>query len=213
MTQPVFHNAHTLAAVEAFPLPQFMTRTRREVDPKDAINARHFENWQTRGTYGVMNRPDLNKQAPLFDMAPNDSRMNTQSFRSQPRFDADSHQGGQNPYFDKYDTAADARNMTRELRASVYEDKRSGYAEESQALLQRNMDGGTLRFPPAPSPMDGGTLRFPPAPSPMETHAPASQTHPSPMEKQMEAALSMRPQRDDIRLFFKPTVSTGDKRA
>ena len=198
MTQPVYHDAHTKSAVEAFPLPQFMTRTRREVDPKDAINARHFENWQTRGAYGVMNRPDP-KGPPLFDMAPNDSRMSGQSFRTQPRFDADSFKGGQNAYFDKYDTASDARNTTRELRASVYEDKRTGYTTESQALLQRNMDGGTLRFPPAPSPM--------------ETQAHASQTHPSPMEKQMEAALSMRPQRDDIRTFFKPTVSTGDKRA
>jgi hypothetical protein len=180
MTQPVYHDAHTTSAVEAFPLPQFMTRTRREVDPKDAINARHFENWQTRGTYGVMNRPDLGKQAPLFDMAPNDSRMSGQSFRAQPRFDADSFKGGQNAYFDKYDTAADARNMTRELRASVYEDKRTGYTEESQALLQRNMDA---RFIPVD------------------------------LKEQTNASLSLRPQRDDIRTFFKPTVSTGDKRA
>ena len=185
MTQPVYHDTHTTSAVEAFPLPQFMTRTRREVDSKDAINARHFENWQTRGAYGVMNRPDLNKRPPLFDMAPNDSRMSGQSFRSQPRFDADSFKGGQNAYFDKYDTASDARNTTRELRASVYEDKRTGYTMESQALLQRNV----------------------------ETRAHASQTHPSFMEEQVAAALSMRPQRDDIRTFFKPTVSTGDKRA
>ena len=140
MTQPVYHDTHTTTAIQAFPLPQFMTRTRREVDTKDAINARHFENWQTRGAYGIMNRPDLTTQSPLFDMAPNDSRQNSQSFRSQPRFDADSYKGGQNPYFDKYDTASDARNMTRELRASVYEDKRTGYAHESHALLQRNMD-------------------------------------------------------------------------
>jgi len=202
MTQPVYHDAHTTSAVEAFPLPQFMTRTRREVDPKDAINARHFENWQTRGAYGVMNRPDLNKRPPLFDMAPNDSRMSSQSFRSQPRFDADSFQGGQNPYFDKYDTAADARNMTRELRASVYEDKRTGYTEESQALLQRNV--GTLRFP---TPLRGDAS----VPTPLSSGASMNAT--SFIEEQVAAALSMRPQRDDIRMFFKPTVSTGDKRA
>ena len=157
-----------------------MTRTRREVDPKDAINARHFENWQTRGAYGVMNRPDLGKQAPLFDMAPNDSRMSGQSFRAQPRFDADSFKGGQNAYFDKYDTAADARNMTRELRASVYEDKRTGYTEESQVLLKRNVESRFL-------PVD--------------------------LKEQTNASLSLRPQRDDIRTFFTPTVSTGDKRS
>jgi hypothetical protein len=209
MTQPVYHDTHTTSAVEAFPLPQFMTRTRREVDPKDAINARHFENWQTRGAYGVMNRPDLNKRPPLFDMAPNDSRMSGQSFRSQPRFDADSFKGGQNAYFDKYDTAADARNTTRELRASVYEDKRTGYTTESQALLQRNV--GTLRW---------GDTSFPPCPlsrgadvksTPLSREAGVNAT--SFMEEQVAAALSMRPQRDDIRLFFKPTVSTGDKRS
>jgi hypothetical protein len=179
MTQPVYHDAHTASAVEAFPLPQFMTRTRREVDPKDAINARHFENWQTRGAYGVMNRPDP-KGPPLFDMAPNDSRMSGQSFRAQPRFDADSFKGGQNAYFDKYDTASDARNTTRELRASVYEDKRTGYTTESKALLQRNMDA---RFIPVD------------------------------LTEQTNASLSLRPTRDDIRTFFKPTVSTGDKRS
>jgi len=166
--------------MEAFPLPQFMTRTRREVDPKDAINARHFENWQTRGAYGVMNRPDPHSRPPLFDMAPNDSRMSAQSFRSQPRFDADSFKGGQNAYFDKYDTASDARNMTRELRASVYEDKRTGYTMESQALLKRNMDARFIPVDP---------------------------------KEQTDAALSLRPTRDDIRIFFTPTVSTGDKRA
>jgi len=191
MTQPVYHDAHTASAVEAFPLPQFMTRTRREVDPKDAINARHFENWQTRGAYGVMNRPDP-KGPPLFDMAPNDSRMSGQSFRSQPRFDADSFKGGQNAYFDKYDTASDARNTTRELRASVYEDKRTGYTTESQALLQRNV--GTLRFP-----------------TPLSREEGVKST--SFMEEQVAAALSLRPTRDDIRMFFKPTVSTGDKRS
>jgi hypothetical protein len=179
MTQPVYHDTHTTSAVEAFPLPQFMTRTRREVDPKDAINARHFENWQTRGAYGVMNRPDPNSRPPLFDMAPNDSRMSGQSFRTQPRFDADSFKGGQNAYFDKYDTASDARNTTRELRASVYEDKRTGYTTESQALLKRNVESRFL-------PVD--------------------------LKEQTNASLSLRPQRDDIRTFFKPTVSTGDKR-
>ena len=180
MTQPVYHDTHTTSAVEAFPLPQFMTRTRREVDPKDAINARHFENWQTRGAYGVMNRPDPNSRPPLFDMAPNDSRMSGQSFRTQPRFDADSFKGGQNAYFDKYDTASDARNTTRELRASVYEDKRTGYTTESQALLKRNVESRFL-------PVD--------------------------LKEQTNASLSLRPQRDDIRTFFKPTVSTGDKRS
>jgi hypothetical protein len=34
--------------------------------------------------------------------------------------------------------------MTRELKASVYEDKNTGYVEESNKLLQRNFDNRWL---------------------------------------------------------------------
>lgn len=140
MTQPVFPDNHTISAYNAFPMPQFMARSRREIDTKDAINSRQFEHWQTDSKYDAYNRPDINKQAPFYDQMPNDSRMNERSYRSQPRFDATANRGVQNPYFDKYDTTFDARNMTRELRATVYEDKHTGHLKESQKLLQRNFD-------------------------------------------------------------------------
>ena len=140
MAQPVYPDRHTISAYEAFPLPQFMARSRREVDTKDAINARQFEHWQTDGKYDTMNRPDINKQAPFYDMLPNVSRSNDKSYRAQPRYDADASRGVENPYFNKYDVTFDARNMTRELRASVYEDKNTGYLQESEKLLQRNFD-------------------------------------------------------------------------
>jgi len=144
MAQPVYPTRTTEQAYEAFPHPQFITRTRREVHPTDAINARQFEHWQTDGKFGYNDRPDMNKQAPFFDMNPNTSRTNGKSYRAQPRYDASAGRGGENPYFDKYDTAADARNMTRELRASVYEDKNTGFQHESQKLLQRQFDNRWL---------------------------------------------------------------------
>ena len=144
MAQPVYPDEHSISSYNAFPVPQFITRSRREVDTKDAINARQFEHWQTDGKYDVYNRPDLNKQAPFYDMLPNGSRMNDRSYRSQPRFDAEGHRGIQNPYFDKYDATFDARNMTRELRATVYEDKNTGYLKESEKLLERNFDSRWL---------------------------------------------------------------------
>lgn len=140
MAQPVFPDKHTISAYNAFPVPEFMARSRREIDTIDAINARQFEHWQTDGKYGVYNRPDMNKQAPFYDMMPNSSRMNDKSYRAQPRYDANGERGVQNSYFDKYDTTFDARNMTRELKASVYEDKNTGYLSESSKLLQRNFD-------------------------------------------------------------------------
>jgi hypothetical protein len=144
MAQPVYPDQHTISAYEAFPLPRFVTRTRREVDATDSINARQFEHWQTDGKYGVMNRPDLNSQAPFYDMLPNVSRTNDKNYRSQPRYDVDAPRGVENPYFDKYDTTFDSRNTTREVRASVYEDKNTGYLQESQKLLQRNFDNRWL---------------------------------------------------------------------
>lgn len=144
MAQPVFPDQHTASSYNAFPHPQFITRTRREANTFDSINARQFEHWQTDGKFGTNNRPDINKQAPFYDMLPSDSRMNSRSYRSQPRFDADSSRGAQNPYFDKYSVTDDSRNMTRELKASVYEDKNTGYVEESNKLLQRNFDNRWL---------------------------------------------------------------------
>ena len=140
MSQPVYPDSHTISAYDAFPLPTFMARTRREINSIDSINARQFEHWQTDGKSGVLNRPDMNQQAPFYDMLPNVSRINDRSYRSQPRYDSESNRGVQNPYFDKYDTSYDARNMTRELRASVYEDKNTGYLKESEKLLERNFD-------------------------------------------------------------------------
>ena len=107
---------------------------------KDAINARQFEHWQTDGKSDTNNRPDMNSQAPFYDMLPLDSRGNDKQYHPQPRFEADGPRGVQNPYFDKYDTTFDARNMARELQASVYEDKNTGYLKESNKLLQRNFD-------------------------------------------------------------------------
>ena len=143
MAQPVFPDQRTISAYDAFPLPTFMPRTRREVNQIDSINARTFEHWQTDGKYDTMNRPDTNSQSPFYDQMPNDSRMNNKSYRSQPRYDVDSDRES-NPYFDKYDTSFDPRNMTRELRASVYEDKNTGYSKESEHLLQRNFDNRWL---------------------------------------------------------------------
>jgi hypothetical protein len=144
MAQPVFPDSHTISAYNAFPLPKFMPRTRREINPIDSINARQFEHWQTDGKYGIMNRPDLNSQAPFNDVLPNVSRTNDQSYRSQPRYDVDAGRGNENPYFDKYDTSFDSRNMVRELAASVYEDKNTGYLRESEHLLERNFDNRWL---------------------------------------------------------------------
>ncbi len=153
MTQPVYPRSSSASA--AFPLPQFMPRTRREVNATDAVNARQFEHWQTNGKHGVYQRHDMNQQVPFYDVMPNSSRSNDRSYRSQPRYDVEAERGVQNPYFNKYDATSDSRNMARELRGSVYEEKHTSYAAESSSIMERNMEnrwflpGG----PPMPAPV------------------------------------------------------------
>jgi hypothetical protein len=144
MAQPVYPDSRTRSAVQAFPMPQFVGRTRREYDTKDSINSRQFEHWQTDGKHMEYDRPDMNRQAPFYDMMPNTSRTSDRSYRAQPRYDVEGNRGVENSYFDKYDTTSDSRNMTRELRASVYEDKQTEYTKESGKLLERNFDSRWL---------------------------------------------------------------------
>lgn len=144
MAQPVFPDARTKSACAAFPLPRFIGRTRRETDTTDSINARRFEHWQTDSPSLTNGRPDMNQAAPFYDMMPNSSRVAERNYRSQPRYDVDGARGVQNSYFDKYDTTSDARNMSRELRASVYEDKNTGFSVEAAKLLERNFDNRWL---------------------------------------------------------------------
>jgi len=140
MSQPVYPTKESDCVRAAFPMPQFMARTRREIHSTDAINARQFEHWQTAGRNGTYNRPDMGQQAPFYDVMPNSSRTSDRSYRSQPRFDPDLERGVQNPYFMKYDATTDSRNMTRELRASVYEDKNIGYQRQSDSIMERNIE-------------------------------------------------------------------------
>ncbi len=112
MSQPVYPTKESDQIRAAFPMPQFMARTRREVNPIDAINARQFEHWQTAGRHGTYNRPDTAQQAPFYDVMPNNSRTSDRSYRSQPRFDPNLERGVQNPYFMKYDATSDSEYDT-----------------------------------------------------------------------------------------------------
>jgi hypothetical protein len=175
MTQPIFPDLHTISAYEAFPLPQFITRTRREYDSKDTINARQFEHWQTKSAQGIYNRPDPNQPKPFHDVLPNSSRLREYDDRPQPRFDSEGDKGIQNPYFDKYDSSADSRNMIRELRSSVYENKKIEFEKESTQMLKRSMEN-----------------RW------------------NTKSVKIDAMEQLRPQRDDIRIFYQSkTNSTG----
>ena len=136
MTQPVW----PIYPVEALPPPEMNIRSRHDLSTRDSANARNFELWQTDGKHGTYNRPDMNAQAPFQDFLPINSRFEERRYHPQPRFAEDGHRGGMNPYFDKYDTAYDARNTVRELQAAVYEDRPYEYIPQSRALVERGVE-------------------------------------------------------------------------
>jgi hypothetical protein len=119
------------------PLPQMTLRSRREFATRDFVNAKQYEHWQTDGRYGIYNRPDLNTQAPFYDMKPNTSRTDTRSFAQSQPFVAGGDPLGANPYFSKYDATNDPRNVARELRGAVYETPADRGLAESKRMLER----------------------------------------------------------------------------
>lgn len=123
------------------PPPEMQLRVRREVSALDVTNSRHFERWQTdqpilQGAVDV-NDPYERKSA-AYDMAPLSSRLDKRDYRQSQPFVADGPSLAMNPYFDRYDPTRDPRNMIREVRAAVYEEKEADRGlEESKRLVAR----------------------------------------------------------------------------
>ena len=59
----------------------------------------------------------------FYDMAPLSSRTDKQDYRQSQPFVANGPSLAMNPYFDRYDPTRDPRNMIREVRSVVYEEK------------------------------------------------------------------------------------------
>jgi hypothetical protein len=123
------------------PPAKMQLRVRRETNTYDTINARQFESWQATapivqgGTIG----DDPTQMRPVFyDMAPQNSRTDKQDYRQSQPFVANGPSLAMNPYFDRYDPTRDPRNMIREVRSVVYEDKEADRGlEESRRLVDR----------------------------------------------------------------------------
>ena len=124
------------------PPPKMQPRVRKEVATMDAINARQFEQWNSDSPVqqGNTNQAIKAKDAVFYDMAPLSSRTDKRDFRQSQPFVADGPQLAENPYFDRYDPTRDPRNMVREVRSVVYEEKEGERGiQESKRLLERGM--------------------------------------------------------------------------
>lgn len=139
----MFHpNAY--AGPVRIPPPQMQLRVRREADATDTINARQFEVWNSSAP--VVQGGDIKDDAiaikpAFYDMAPLSSRTDKQDYRQSQPFVATGPSLAMNPYFDRYDPTRDPRNMIREVRSVVYEEKQ---ADRGLAESRRLSDRGYL---------------------------------------------------------------------
>lgn len=136
----MFH-PYQYAGEVRIPPPKMQLRVRRETDTYDTINARQFESMQAavpivQGGYtdalGIKLKPEI------YDMAPQSSRTDKRDYRQAQPYVANGPSLAMNPYFDRYDPTRDPRNMIREVRNAVYEEKEADRGlEESKRLGAR----------------------------------------------------------------------------
>jgi hypothetical protein len=129
------------AGTVRIPPPAMQLRVRREVNPQDSINSRQFEAWNSSApvVQGGTIDDDPTQMKPVFyDMAPLSSRTDKQDYRQSQPFVATGPSLAMNPYFDRYDPTRDPRNMIREVRSVVYEEKEADRGlTESKRIVER----------------------------------------------------------------------------
>jgi len=132
--------------VSAVPLPQFTPRSRREESTRDVSNARNIEIWRSsppvqqgffRPEPSTANFDPRRGAVPLNDQAGIATRNQPPISLPAPRFDPVGPKLVGNPFFDQHAPEYDPRNVSRELRGAVKEDKMDRGVIESQRILSR----------------------------------------------------------------------------
>jgi hypothetical protein len=139
--------------INVSPMPQFTPRSRREESTRDLHNARNIEIWQASppiqqgffrpepSTTGFGGRRDAN----FYDQAGISTRYKPPISLPAPAFDPAGPKLVGNVFFDQHAPEYDPRNVVRELRGAVKEDKNNRGITESQRLLSR---GFSSRYVP-----------------------------------------------------------------
>lgn len=136
------------------PPPTMQLRVRRETGTYDTINARQFESWQASVpvVQGSSGTDEIDIKPVYYDMAPQSSRTDKRDYRQSQPYVAGGASLAMNPFFDRYDPTRDPRNMIREIRNAVYEEKEADRGlEESKRLTER---GYMSRWMPEGSSLD-----------------------------------------------------------
>ena len=134
-------------------MPQFIPRSRREDTTRDTANARNldlqrsvapiqqtfFRPEPSTSAFGPKLKVGVNEQKPLA------TRNKPPTYIPAPAFDPAGPKLVGNVFFDQYAPEYDPRNVVRELRGSVKDDKAARGEEESKRILSR---GFSSRYVP-----------------------------------------------------------------
>ena len=139
--------------ISSVPLPQFVPRSRREEIARDTANARNLE--LQRSVAPIQQsffrpEPSSSTFGPKLEVKHNDqkglaSRNKPPTSVPAPSFDPAGPKLVGNVFFDQYAPEYDPRNVVRELRGSVKDDKTTRGEIESQRILSR---GFSSRYVP-----------------------------------------------------------------
>lgn len=137
----MFH-PYKYAGEVRIPPPKMQLRVRRETDTYDTVNARQFESWQAavpivQGSSRIEGN-GITLKPETYDMAPQSSRTDKRDYRQSQPYIPTAPSLALNPFFDRYDPTRDPRNMIREVRNAVYEEKEADRGlEESKRITSR----------------------------------------------------------------------------
>jgi hypothetical protein len=139
--------------ISSVPMPQFIPRSRREEMTRDIANARNLELQRSAAPIQqAFFRPEPSSSAfgPKMELKYNDqsglaSRNKPSIFIPAPSFDPAGPKLVGNVFFDQYAPEYDPRNVVRELRGSVKDDKVTRGEIESRRILSR---GFSSRYVP-----------------------------------------------------------------
>lgn len=152
----MFH-PYKYAGEVRIPPARMQLRVRRETGTYDTINARQFEAWQGSvpivqgGSEGVQGE-GVQMKPQTYDMSPQSSRTDKRDYRQSQPYIPTAPSLAMNPFFDRYDPTRDPRNMIREVRNAVYEEKGADRGlEESRRIVDR---GYMSRWMPEGSSVD-----------------------------------------------------------
>jgi len=145
-------NAFPLGNVTIMEIREELARTENKVPQAIAAITKRLELEGREEQAPKDSRVPVSMEPVFFDMAPLSSRTDKRDFRQSKPYDPTGPSLALNPFFDRYDPTRDPRNMIREVRSVVYENKEADRGlKESERMRERTFTNRYYKEGEAPT--------------------------------------------------------------